>query len=202
MANRITWTFLFAFAALQSSYAASTVNRRHLVLKVLDELSQMLTANKEKYKNVFQLVIDEAELTLPTESQGSILPKLKELIRRIDSVDNDDFIELRNLGDALEEIKKTLELSESKEFESAADKVIVKLYIKHGVDLKVILDKNLETTLKVIEKKMESDMGTWSESRLARNSELVKLFNEFKNEKDIDKKSEKIYNILDKIYNI
>ncbi|XP_017056607.1 uncharacterized protein LOC108098306 [Drosophila ficusphila] len=196
MANRITWTFLFAFAALQTSFAAPPVNRWQLQFEMANELFQMVTEAMEELKIVFQVVIDEAELILPPDSQGSILPELKEFVRRMDSLDFDDSFELSSLEDALEEMENILELSESREFESEADEVIVQLFIQHGVeDLEVILEKNLENTLKVIEKKMESYMSTWSESRLARNSELVKQFNEFKNEKDVYEKLDKISNL-------
>ncbi|XP_017056600.1 uncharacterized protein LOC108098301 [Drosophila ficusphila] len=167
-----------------------------LLLELGDELFQMETENMEALKNVLKLVIEKAELTLPPDSQGNILPKLKEMVSKMDSVDVDNFAKRRNYVDALKEMKNILEMSKSKELESEADKAIVKLYIKHAVGLKVILEKNVETTLKVIEKKMESHMSTWSQSRLDTNSELVKQFNEFKNEKDVYRKLRKIKTTL------
>ncbi|XP_016973439.1 uncharacterized protein LOC108040469 [Drosophila rhopaloa] len=195
MANRKAWTFLFTLAALQSSFAAPPANRWQLQFEVTNELFQLVTDSLEELRNVFQLVIDEAELILPPNSKSLILTELKEFVSVLDSLNFDDSLELSNLEEALEELEYIIESADSKEFESEADEVVVQLFIQHGVeDLEKILESNLETTLKSIERKVENYLSTWSDSRLARNSELVKQFNDFKNEKDVFEKLEKLSN--------
>ncbi|XP_039482250.1 uncharacterized protein LOC120445742 [Drosophila santomea] len=195
MASKITWTFLFAIAALQLSLAAPPINKWQLQFEVSNELFQMVTDAMEQLRKVFQLVIDEAELILPPDSNGNILKELKEFVAALDTLDFDDSFELNRLEDALEELESIISIAGSKEFESEADEVVVQLFIQHGVeDLEHILEKNLETTLKSVEQKVEKYMSTWSDSRLARNSDLVKQFNEFKNEKDVYEKLDKLSN--------
>ncbi|XP_016944824.3 uncharacterized protein OS9 [Drosophila suzukii] len=195
MASRTTWTFLFAFAALQSSLAAPAANRYQLQYEVTNELFQLVTNALEELRNVFQLVIDEAELILPPDSKGLILMDLKEFVKMLDSLDLDDSLELTILEDALEEMENIIEIADSKEFESEADEVVVQLFIQHGgEDLEQILERNLENTLKSIERKVENYMSSWSDSRLARNSDLVKQFMDFKNEKDVFEKLDKLSN--------
>ncbi|KAH8353347.1 hypothetical protein KR084_010370 [Drosophila pseudotakahashii] len=195
MAGRSTWTLLFAFAALQSSLAAPPVNRHQLRFEVTNELFQLVTDALEELRNVFQLVIDEAELILPPNSKSLILTELKEFVTVLDSLDFDDSFELNSLEDAIMELESIVEAADSKEFESEADEVVVQLFIQHGVeDLEQVLERNLETTLKVIELKVEDYMSTWTDSRLARNSDLVKQFMDFKNEKDVYEKLDKLTN--------
>ncbi|XP_016994214.2 uncharacterized protein OS9 [Drosophila takahashii] len=195
MASRSTWTFLFAFAALHSSLAAPPVNRHQLRFEVTNELFQLVTDALEELRNVFQLVIDEAELILPPNSKSLILTELKEFVTVLDSLDFDDSFELDNLEVAIMELESIVEAADSKEFESEADEVVVQLFIQHGVeDLEQVLERNLETTLKIIEHKVEDYMSTWSDSRLARNSDLVKQFMDFKNEKDVYEKLDKLTN--------
>ncbi|EDV54596.1 uncharacterized protein Dere_GG21601 [Drosophila erecta] len=155
----------------------------------------MVTDAMEQLRKVFQLVIDEAELILPPDSKGNILKELKELVAALDTLDFDDSFELNRLEDALEELESIISIAGSKEFESEADEVVVQLFMQHGVeDLEQILEKNLETTLKTVEQKVEKYMSTWSDSRLARNSDLVRQFNDFKNEKDVYEKLDKLSN--------
>ncbi|XP_001974196.2 uncharacterized protein LOC6548964 [Drosophila erecta] len=195
MASKISWTFLFAIAALQLSLAAPLVNKWQLQFEVSNELFQMVTDAMEQLRKVFQLVIDEAELILPPDSKGNILKELKELVAALDTLDFDDSFELNRLEDALEELESIISIAGSKEFESEADEVVVQLFMQHGVeDLEQILEKNLETTLKTVEQKVEKYMSTWSDSRLARNSDLVRQFNDFKNEKDVYEKLDKLSN--------
>ncbi|XP_037709688.1 uncharacterized protein LOC119547073 [Drosophila subpulchrella] len=195
MASRTTWTFLFAFAALQSALAAPAANRHQLQYEVTNELFQLVTDALEELRNVFQLVIDEAELILPPDSKGLILTELKEFVKVLDTLDLDDSLELSILEDALEEMENIIEIADSKEFESEADEVVVQLFIQHGgEDLEQILERNLENTLKSIERKVENYMSTWSDSRLVRNSDLVKQFMDFKNERDVFEKLDKLSN--------
>jgi len=162
---------------------------------VTNELFQLVTNALEELRNVFQLVIDEAELILPPDSKGLILTDLKEFVKMLDSLDLDDSLELSILEDALEEMENIIEIADSKEFESEADEVVVQLFIQHGgEDLEQILERNLENTLKSIERKVENYMSTWSDSRLVRNSDLVKQFMDFKNEKDVFEKLDKLSN--------
>jgi len=113
----------------------------------------------------------------------------------LDSLDLDDSLELSILEDALEEMENIIEIADSKEFESEADEVVVQLFIQHGgEDLEQILERNLENTLKSIERKVENYMSTWSDSRLVRNSDLVMQFMDFKNEKDVFEKLDKLSN--------
>ncbi|KAI8043083.1 uncharacterized protein LOC128261599 [Drosophila gunungcola] len=195
MANRIAWAFIFALAALQSSFAAPPANRWQLQFEVTNELFQMITEALEELRNVFQLVIDEAELILPPNTKSLILTELKELVAAVDSLNFDDSLELSNLEEALEEMQSVMEIADSREFESEADEVVLQLFIQHGVDdLEKILELNLETTLKAIEMKVQNYLSTWSDSRLARNSDLVKQFKDFKNEEDVYEKLDKLSN--------
>ncbi|XP_016962315.1 uncharacterized protein LOC108032813 [Drosophila biarmipes] len=195
MASRTTWIILFALAALQATLAAPATNRYQLQYEVTSELFQLVTDALEELRNVFQLVIYEAELILPPDSKGLILTELKDFVKVLDSLDLDDSLELDILEDALDEMVNIIDIADSKEFESEADEVVVQLFIQHGgEDLEQILERNLETTLKIIEQKVGDYMGTWSDSRLARNSELVKQFMDFKNEKDVYEKLDKLSN--------
>lgn len=191
----------FAYILLESTetfnfqLAAPPINKWQLQFEVSNELFQMVTDAMEQLRHVFQLVIDEAELILPPNSKGHILRELKDFVAALDTLDFDDSFELNRLEDALEELESIISIAGSKEFESEADEVVVQLFIQHGVeDLEQILERNLETTLKIVEQKVEKYMSTWSDSRLARNAAMVKQFNDFKNEKDVYEKLDKLTN--------
>ncbi|XP_020810427.1 uncharacterized protein LOC110185766 [Drosophila serrata] len=194
MANRVLWSFLIALTILQSSRSAPTFTKLQLEFDVANEMFQLLSDTLEEFKDFVQRVINEAELILPPDSKSTILEMCQEFINIINPMDIEDSYELERMTDAMEDIINLFESLESSEFNSEADEIVMSIFEQHGgEDIERRLEEKMADALQRIEQRLANYISTWSESRQARNSEFLKWFMDFKNEKDPFEKLDLLY---------
>ncbi|XP_017019328.1 uncharacterized protein OS9 [Drosophila kikkawai] len=194
MANRVLWTFLFALTVLQSSWSAPTFKRLQVEFDVANEMFQLMSATLEDFKDFFQSVIDEAELILPPDSKSTILEMCQELINVLNTMDIEDSLEMERMEEAMEDIVNLFESLDSSKLSSEADEIVVSIFEQHGgEDIERRLEEKLADALQRIEQRLADYISTWTDSRQARNSDFLKWFMDFKNEKDPFEKLDLLY---------
>ncbi|KAH8255806.1 hypothetical protein KR038_011100 [Drosophila bunnanda] len=174
--------------------SAPTFTRLQLEFDVANEMFQLMTATLEEFEDFIQRVIDEAELILPPDSRSTILEMCQELINILKPMDIEDSFDMERMADAMEDIINLFDSLESSEFSSEADEIVVSIFEQHGgEDIERRLEDKLTVALQRIEQRYANYISTWSESRQARNSEFLKWFMDFKNEKDAFEKLDLLY---------
>ncbi|KAH8282149.1 hypothetical protein KR054_005773, partial [Drosophila jambulina] len=174
--------------------SAPTFTRLQLEFDVANEMFQLMTATLEEFKEFIQRVIDEAELILPPDSESTILEMCRELINILNPMDIEDSFEMERMADAMEDIMNLFDSLDSSEFTSEADELVMSIFEQHGgEDIERRLEDKLADALQRIEQRLANYISTWSDSRQARNSEFLKWFMVFKNEKDPFEKLDLLY---------
>lgn len=161
---------------------------------VANEMFQLMTSTLEEFKDFVQRVIDEAELILPSDSKSDILDMCQKLVEVLNPMDVDDTFEMERMADAMEDIINLFDTLSSAELNSEVEQIILSIFEQYGgEEIERRLEDKLANALQRIEKKLAIYISTWSDSRMARNSEFLKWFIDFKNEQDTFKKLDLLY---------
>ncbi|EDW75944.2 uncharacterized protein Dwil_GK19048 [Drosophila willistoni] len=180
------WCLIFILAALHSASTAP-FNTITLEMDIIKEMAEAIADILYKQIDLFERVIEDAELLLPADTTSQFLNEIEIFLDTahhiLKAIENSE--ELDSIEDTIEELFDFLDLDDSNE----ADKLIDRLLEQYGlIEFEQYQEERLSRAFHRIEQHVEIYLDRLTDEKLKRHSDVLEWFLNFQNEKDIEKK--------------